>query len=565
MTYPQPNPSRSLRLFLIIATASMVFVGIGYQAMKTWTPAPANTPETAYTLTVLHTNDVHGHILPFNKYGNTCRNEAPERCFGGVARRATLIKQLRSEHPNTLLLDAGDQFQGTLFFTKFRGRATVHFMNRLGYDAMAIGNHEFDDGVAGLAAFAEKTDFPLLATNLDTHREPRLAKYIKPYLIREIGGKKVGIIGAITESSRYISSPGDTVDFQPIDAALTQSVNSLQAQGVDIVIALTHLGYQRDLDLANRIEGLDLVIGGHSHTPLGEGVSQSQGAYPTLVDGASGHPVLVVSAGDYGRLLGRLTLEFDTQGRLVRWDGAPIAVDHTIPEDPVILADAERFNQELEPFYTNTIGRTDIELVGADHDCRFNECNLGNLIADAMRWATLPNPVQIALTNGGGIRAGIPEGPITVAQVLEVFPFPNLLATFSIQGRNLRDVLEHSVSRADNPNNDGTGRFLQVSGLRFSWDPTRLAGERVRQIEVLTNSGTYAPLNNDAFYRVATSDFIRRGGDDYNTLESQAIDAYDHGRRVSDLIIEYIKSHQPINPELEGRIRRVHGGSNHAL
>ncbi|MDP5336595.1 MAG: metallophosphoesterase, partial [Paracoccaceae bacterium] len=232
----------------------------------------AGLAQADYTLHILHVNDLHSRIEPINRFDSTCSaaDEAEGKCFGGVARLATKVTELRdalrAQGQNVILLDAGDQFQGSLMYTTYNGAVEAEFMQAIGFDAMAVGNHEFDDGPAGLAAFLDKVGFPVISGNIDVSRSNLLAGRVADHVILEVGGHRIGIVSALATDTVETSSPGDDVIFADEAASLAVDVAALEAQGVDKIIALTHVGLPRDLDLAARVPGLDAIVGGHSHT-----------------------------------------------------------------------------------------------------------------------------------------------------------------------------------------------------------------------------------------------------------------------------------------------------------
>ncbi len=510
-------------------------------------------------LTILHTNDIHARLSEFNSFGNPCSPEESKQqvCFGGVARQATAIKRIRENEKNVLLLDAGDQFQGTLFYTTFKGAPFAQFMNQLGYNAMTIGNHEFDDGPAELSDFIHALDFPILSVNIDFSREASLKDSVEPYKIMEIEGRKVGILGFTTEESRYISSPGGDIRFKDIVSSVQNAIDCMESHGVNIVIGLSHTGMGRDIEIAAAVDGLDVLIGGHTHTLLSKKIDPELGDYPTVVTSTSGKPVLIVSAGEYGKYLGHLNVSFDEDGVVRRWSGDPLLLDRNIPQDEKILTQVKDLDRRLDYIRQQEVGITKVDLNGDKDDCRFHECNMGNLIADALLWEARAQGAQIAFINGGGIRAKIPRGKITMAQILQVLPFGNSVATLKLKGSDIRRVLEHSVSRADNPLNEGTGRFLQVAGISFAWDSSQPVGSRVVDVKVVSHDGVSRKLDDNEIYSVITADFIRRGGDDYSVLKENAINPYDFGRVASDVLAGYLKEFSPIEIGVDGRITRV--------
>jgi 5'-nucleotidase/UDP-sugar diphosphatase len=529
--------------------------------------APWAAAQGGYTLTVLHTNDVHAHILQFNSTGGDCSqaDAAAGKCFGGVARRATEIAKVRAEGGNVLLVDAGDEFQGTLFYTKYKGEEAQRFMNEMGYQAMAVGNHEFDDGPGVLGSFVRGAKFPVLSANLDVSQEPELAGLIKPYVVLQIGGEKVGVVGLTTEEVAINSSPGPHVAIEAVEAAAKEAIGELEKAGVNKIVALSHVGFDRDKEVAAAIDGLDVIVGGHTHTYLSNTDPAAEGPYPVVVKSPGGKPVLVVSDAAYGQALGRLDVTFDADGVPTAWQGNPIALDASVPEDAKLLAEAQSLNTPLEALRSQVIGAATVNLVGDRAVCRFEECTMGDLIADAMLWATAKQGTQIAFENGGGVRASIQAGDVSLGNVLEVLPFGNTLATFELSGADVWAALENGVSRAEDPANEGTGRFAQVAGLRYTWNPKLPAGARLVSVEVKNPDGTYGPLDPKATYKVATNDFNRRGGDDYTMFAEKAINPYDFGPTLDKVVADYIAAHSPLAQAVEGRVVKSEAAAPAAL
>jgi len=525
-----------------------------------------------FNLTILHTNDVHARLMPYSVGGtSSCVNNVnnPSVCIAGAARLATTIKQIRAQADNSLLLDAGDQFQGTLFYNLFKGEPIAAVMNAMGYQAMTIGNHEFDNGPPELRKFIDAANFPLVSANISATAEPSLTGKIAPSVIVTINGEAIGVVGLTAEETANIAFPGPNVQFLPHIPAMQQAVNDLQAQGINRIVGVTHIGYDRDLALAQAITGVDVIVGGHTHTFLYTptnpiivapgAVDTPAGPYPTVLSSTNGEPVLVVQAFQWGRYLGRLNVTFSPTGVVKSWSGNPIFMTNTIPLDPVVT-------NILSPTYTTpvaileaqVVGTTTVDmplLVASARICRRIECLLGNFVTDAMLWKinqnlAPANQFQIAFQNGGGLRAPITALTVTVGEVLEVLPFGNTLATFEITGSVLLQALENGVR-----NYPEDGRFPQVSGLRFLWDPYRPIGSRVISVEVRNPvDSTWQPISPTARYRVVTNNFVRQGGDFYTMFRDFAINPYDFGPTLDEAVIEYLQQFSPVTPTLEGRV-----------
>ena len=517
------------RLLLLIGVA---LIGIG---MAGWfLTTPGDRADELFELTILHTNDLHAHYDSFEPWG--------EPIQGGVARLKSAVDEILDEEDNVLFLDAGDQFQGTLFFTVGGAEVVADVTNELGYDAMCIGNHEFDRGPAELAAFIDQADFPVLSANIDALADPDLSGKIVSYKVFRFDGEQVAVIGLTTESTAYSSSPGPNVRFLEAVASAQQAVDDLEAHGVDVIVALTHLGYAYDLELARSVDGLDVIVGGHSHTLLDP--------YPTIAESASGEPVLIVTAHEWGKRLGRLDATFTDAGVVESYGGATILIDESIPEDGGMLGLLAEYRPAIDALMTRVIGASEVDLNGERDDVRARETNLGDLICDAMLWKTSALGPTIAIQNGGGIRASIPAGDITMGRVLEVLPYGNQITILSVTGEQLVSALENGVSEVE----AGAGRFPHVGGMRYAFDPAAEPGSRITSVEVWeANSGSYVALDPAATYTLATNNFLADGGDGYSAL-AEATDRYETGWLLSDTLAEYLGEVDSVSPGIEGRI-----------
>ncbi|MHC1791320.1 bifunctional metallophosphatase/5'-nucleotidase [Solidesulfovibrio sp.] len=505
-----------------------------------------------FSLTILYTNDIHAHLAAFDEFGAFCdkAKDAAGKCQGGMARLATAVARERAKGGNSLLLDAGDQFQGTLFFTKYKGEASAFFMNRLGYDAMALGNHEFDDGPATLANFIRSLKFPMLGANVDVAASSDLKGLVAPYSVREIGGRKVGIIGLGQPKTAQMSSPGPDITFSAAAGPVKKAVAALEAQGVSIVIVLSHLGLTGDKKLAATVPGLDIIVGGHSHVLLANDNPEAVGPSPLVIDGPDGGKTRIVTAGYWGRYLGVLTADFDAAGRVATAVGNPVRLGAAMPEDPATLAEVDRFAKPLDAFRATVVGHADSPLGAAM--CRQEECAAGDVLAEALLAGGRRFGATMALANGGSIRAGIAPGKITLGDVLTAYPFPNTLIVLTLTGAGLKAALEHGVASVGLT--DGTGRFPQVAGLRYAYNPAAPAGKRIVSIDAADAAGRYTPLDPAADYRLAVSDFLFRGGDGYAMLGKNARDVENDGMAVADLVAQWLGAHDPLRLELDGRI-----------
>ncbi|QBX34416.1 multifunctional 2',3'-cyclic-nucleotide 2'-phosphodiesterase/5'-nucleotidase/3'-nucleotidase [Paracoccus liaowanqingii] len=515
----------------------------------------AGTAQAETVLHILHTNDVHSRIEPINASDSTCGEEdiAAGACFGGIARIATKINELRdqitAEGGNVIVLDAGDQYQGTLFYTTYKGAEVVEFMSAIGYDAMAVGNHEFDDGPDGLAVLTDGVEFPLLSSNLDVSQSNILADKVAKHTVIEVGDTRIGIVAALAMDTPETSSPGPNVIFQDDADSLAAAAAELADQGVDKVIALTHVGYVRDLELAAEVPGIDAIIGGHSHTLLGD-MEGAVDAYPTMVAGPDGTEVPVAQAYAYGKYLGHLTLTFDDAGVLVSAEGQPVLLDASVPEDEAIAARVAEMAEPIAALREEVVASTTAPIEGAREVCRAQECEMGNLVADAMLDRVAEQGITIAIQNGGGLRASIDAGDVTMGEVYTVLPFQNTLATFQLTGADIIAALENGASQYE----EQAGRFAQVAGLQYTVDPSAEVGSRISEVMVEVE-GEWVPIDEAATYGVATNNYMRGGGDGYDVFASNGQDAYDFGPDLAEVLADYLGAQDGgYTPYTDGRI-----------
>ncbi len=498
-----------------------------------------------YTLHILHINDFHSRVEPIGKYDSTCDAEADEKgeCFGGVARLATKINELRNqlkaEGQNVLVLDAGDQYQGSLFYTTYKGKDTVEFMNAIGFDAMAVGNHEFDDGPAGLQLLAEGVKFSVISGNLDLSQSPELKGKVGDMLTLDVGGEKIGIVSALAMDTPETASPGDKVIFKDDLDSLRADAQELSDAGVNKIIALTHEGYKRDQEIAAGVPGIDAVIGGHSHTLLGD-MEGAEGPYPTMVKAENGVEVPVVTAQAYGKYLGHLTLTWNDSGKLIKAEGAPILLDSSVAPDAKLAARVREMGAPIEELKKRKVAEIKAPIDGDRASCRARECEMGTLLAEAMLDRVKDQGITIAIQNGGGLRASIQAGPVTMGDVLTVLPFQNTLSTFQLKGGDVVAALENGASQIE----DQAGRFAQVAGLKYTVDPAAPAGSRISDVEVRSGA-SWVPIDNNAVYGVVSQNYMRAGGDGYKVMAEKGMNAYDFGPDLADVLADYLSKQGP--------------------
>lgn len=493
----------------------------------------AFSPLEGASLRLLYFNDFHGYAESFAPYG-------AKETLGGAAFLAARAQELRKEKPS-LFLAAGDVMQGNNWSNLSRGKAAIELLNLMAVDVLVVGNHEFDFGLEVLRERVSEAKFPVLGANVEGF------KTLLPYVIREVNGISVAILGVVTDDTPVATHPRHVAGLTFAKPAETvQYYLPELRRRADLVVVLSHLGYRADRELAAQVPGIDLIVGGHSHTRID---------HPTRIG-----DTLIVQAWEHGKALGVLDLRLEG-GKIVSHKGW---LEDIGPRrgtaDPAVASLVEKYRLQGETILQGRAGGTLAALDG--ENVRRRETNLGNLVADIMKETS---GADAAIINGGGLRAGIPVGPILVKDIYNILPFDLYLVAVRLRGSALRKALEHGVARVE----EGSGAFPQVSGLSFAYRPKAPPGKRVREVRV---GGR--PLDPMREYTVATNDFLAAGGDGYTvfgdavrssrdfaliggTMKGEKLVYSDAGRWLRDLVIEWLKEKNDINPKVENRIREV--------
>jgi 5'-nucleotidase / UDP-sugar diphosphatase len=498
-------------------------------------------------LRILHTNDVHGRILPFELGISDYHKEV-----GGVARRATLVNNIRKQSKNTnvLLLDAGDAAQGTIFFNLYSGKPDIDYMNQLGYDAMTLGNHEFDKGTDILAMMLEDAQFPILAANLEFSQRSPLYGKVVPYKILEFNGCKVGIIGLVTDEIKIISNIGKhTTVLDPIKSA--QKYIKKIDKDTDAIILLTHIGFDKDKILAANIKNADLIIGGHSHTTL---------YTPVLVKDKEGVEIPIVQVGDLGKYLGDVKAKIEND-KICILDYKIHLIDSKIKPDKNINNQLKKLNSDFNEITRQVAGHTATHINLIRDEVRSKETTGGNFFVDAIKYK-FPE-ADVVLQNGGAIRSDkiMPPGKISLADVMELHPFDNEVILFDLKGKDLKSVLERSVSSLPY----SSGGFLQVSGLSFIADVSKKPQSLTKNLMKIKEEGDRIsvvfvngkPLNLNHTYRIASNIFLLNGGNGFWAMRDGATNIQNTGLTLTEVLVEYLKNNDPISPQVENRIKVI--------
>uniref|UniRef100_A0A8C9ZP56 5'-nucleotidase n=1 Tax=Sander lucioperca TaxID=283035 RepID=A0A8C9ZP56_SANLU len=516
---------------------------------------------STFEVTLLHTNDNHARIEETSEDSGKCPEAGP--CFGGVARRFTKVSEIRKKEKNVLLLDAGDQFQGTIWFNYYKGAEVAHFMNKLGYDAMAFGNHEFDNGVEGLIQpFLQNVNCSVVSANIrsipDQTLAANLSRYYQPYTVLNVGSEKVVVVGYTTAETPFLSMPGQHLKFEDEVKALQVQVDKLKTLGYNKIIALGHSGFDVDRDIAKRVRGIDVVIGGHTntflYTPPGNHPSTEvpAGPYPFMVKSNDERNVPVVQAFAFGKYLGYLKLTFDEAGNVVKAVGNPILMDSSIPQDQDVLADIEKWKKDLAQYSSQYVGQTLVYLNGT-----FEECDFGSIYHNIKHSSELQwNHVGICMLNSGSVRTAINEhyknGSITMEEILTVLPFGGTIDLVQIKGSTVKKAFEHSIHRYGSM----SGEFLQVSGIHIQYDLSKPVNQRVVSLSMLCTEcrvPKYEPLDLEKTYTVVMPSYMVGGGDGFTMIKEEFL-KHNTGDMDISVLSKYISDMKRVYPAVEGRI-----------
>ena len=540
------RPADKLKKNLTVAALS-IFTGlIGILLAASLPQALADKETKPFSLTILHTNDIHAHDQPFQDRG---------KIVGGMARLGHLVRQLRKENSgHTIVADAGDIFQGTAFFTRYRGEVEVELLNLIGYDVYTIGNHEFDEGGINLADQLARAKFDVLNCNLDATALPSLQKILKPAVIKNIGGQKVAFIGAITPDIETLSLNRDGVNLKrgrPLKpdsrddlswlSPIKDEVDKIATQGVDKIVLVTHCGLETDKILAAEIPQIDAIIGGHSHTRLAAAV---------IVTHDDGSHTVIVQTGNYGRNLGKLNLVFDTHGAVnvaaTHYELLPITKE--IPEDKDIKEYLERKGEPLKTL------KEVVSFASKDFDNNFRgmktDSALGDLICDSFYEAGKADGAQITFENRGGIRSRIEQGNVTLEKIEELLPFENHLVFADVTGDRLKKTLEHSVAGSTG------GKFLDVHGMKFAYDSERKMGDRIIYM-LVEKDGQWQEVDPVASYRIGMTDYSFKGGEGYQFADAKNIKFTE--LKLNEYLKRYLQNHPQIKPQYGDRIAWLNG------
>ena len=450
---------------------------------------------------------------------------------GGMARLATLVREVRRENPNTVFVLAGDTLSPSVESTFLQGAQMIAALNAIGLDFATFGNHEFDFGPSVLIERMNESKFRWLSANVVDRRSGRAFGGASTEVILTLGGARVGLFGLTTPDSATTSRPGSDVVFgQPVTVG-REAASRLRAQGASLVVAVTHMEMTEDKALAAAAD-VDVILGGHEHEPL------------VAEEGKT----LITKAGSDARYLVQVDLWLTRDGRLLERSWRFREVSRRVPPDSAVEVLVREYAQRLDRELDVVVGRTAVPLEAHGSKVRTQETNLGDFVADTIRERL---GSDVAVVNGGAIRTNrtVPPGPLTKRDVHSLLPFTDVVLKLEMRGRDLRAALEHGLAQADREG----GGFLQLSGVRLVWDPRLPVGRRIVDASVGNR-----PLADDAAYTVAVPSYLVRGGDGFTAFARAAIIiGGTSGPQVAQLVLDALTAHGEIAPTIDGRITRT--------
>lgn len=452
--------------------------------------------------TILHTNDLHAHDLSFRERG---------RLVGGMAKIAHVIETIKHSTANVVVVDAGDFFQGTVLFQRYSGEVEVNLLNQAGYDIVALGNHEFDNGIDNLAKQLKLAKFAVISCNLDRSQQKDLNEIVKDSVVKTINGEKVAFIGVITPDLAQLALRLAPVkmksDRENWIKPIASQVDFYKNAGVNKIILVSHCGLEADKQLAKALPDVDVIVGGHSHTRLDS---------PFWIEHDDGSKTAIVQTGSYGRAIGKLALAFDKEGKVSDADYKLINIIEHTSEDQAVSAYLQEKNAPLQALSKEILGSAKSEFTNHFKSMSCDSA-IGDLICDALLEEGKDYGAKIAFQNRGGIRGCIDPGPINEEKVQEILPFDNKIVLATISGENLLEVLEHSLAGPLG------GSFLDVAGLKIAFDAQKPKGKRIVFVLTENEQGKWIPLEPHKQYKIATNDFTFKGGEGYQFLHASNV------------------------------------------
>ncbi len=546
-----------LGILLTLVSSQLIF------SEYTKTIKPKKTKELE--ITILHINDHHSH-LESDKMSLMLEGKPTTVNVGGMTRVAEEIERLRKISKNPLVLHAGDAMTGSLYYTLFEGVADAKMMNQIKFDAVTLGNHEFDGGNRVLKKYLTTLDVPVVSANVTPDDTSELKGEWTPYIIKKIGGENVGIIGLVVVGKTVASSnPGKDLKFEDERIATQKAVEELTAKGVNKIILLSHAGYDMNLEIAKEVPGIDIIVSGDTHYLLGSQFKEigwnPVAEYPTKVISKDGNPVYVLEAYNYNYVLGNTKIKFDAYGIVKKIEGTPEVIigdnlfqrkgedkkDYTLegvekenlikyiestnfikisPENPEAKEILSTYQKEKLELGKQVVGKVEVVIPGGSENRIPNATNpkgsyAASLVTEAFLYKLQSmgtGDVDMFLQNAGGVRTAIPAGEFSYDTGYNLLPFSNTLYVFDMTGEEIKQVMEEAIAYSTKEGGS-TGGFPYGAGIRYEATKSGELGTRIKVIEVKDRvTGEWKPLDLTKKYKVGTNSYLAGGKDGWITF-----------------------------------------------
>ena len=583
-----------MKKFLLLGLAISLFSAVSLEA-KTVKKGNKESTASTFELNVAHINDHHSHLeeekMPLKLNGQTVT-----ATIGGLPRVAQEIKDFRKNNKNTLVLHAGDAVTGTLYYTLFEGKADAELMNVINFDAFTLGNHEFDDGNKVLKSFLDALTIPIVSSNVVPDKGSILEGKWKPYLIKNVGGQKIGIIGIdVVKKTKESSNPGDDVKFLDEVETARKYVKKLQDEGINKIIVLSHAGYEKNVEIGEKVDGVDLIISGDTHYLLGKefeqfGLVPEKPDYPKKVNSPNGNPVYIAEAWNYSYLLGEMKAKFDKNGvikeliptpkvligdtfEIKNAEGKVVQLDEkgkaaiinsiknnknikVVKNDTVTEKLLERYQKEKTELGKKSVGKITEEILGGsdnrvpgphNKDGSFATTLVAESVLHKLRNMGTGN-VDFVIGNAGNVRITLNPGNFTYDQAYSLLPFTsNTVFITDITGAEVKQVLEDAIDYV--LNGGSTGAFPYGAGIRYEATKEGNLGTRVKKIEVFDfKANKWVPIDAKKSYMLAVNSYIAKGKDGYTTLGKITAQNRGTDTHLSDtkIFIDYLKEKKEV-------------------
>nr|QII57733.1 allergen Cul o 15 [Culicoides obsoletus] len=515
------------------------------------------------TITLIHLNDLHGKYEPVTAGSKSeeCKQDPKQACIGGYARVVHAVRALKDKYRdfNPIHINAGDNFQGSVWYGFLRWNVTQAMLNLEPPSMMTLGNHEFDHGIDNLAQFLNNVKWPVICANIKTRDEPAIDEKISGALVKQFHVNsqlvKVGFIGALFDKTNLTTNTGK-VQFLNAIGSVRREAENLRDAGINKIIVVSHCGHSVDLEIAEAVGDLvDVIVGSHSHTLLWPKHHNTHptdqtimGEYPTIVYPriAPGRKVLLVQAFCHGKVVGALKLDFDSNGEVIKYESDPLYLDENYPQDAEVNKVMDVWRNEIVEIGKTQIGHTKVLLGGKN--CRWGECPVGNLFITIFRkhyFKDWSEPM-LALLQGVSFKGDITNAIITDGDLMRVFPFDSSVDAMDLEGKHIRRSLEKAacLDRKQRFN------FFQTAGFKVIYDMKRNEYERVVDVKVDLGNKKFEPLMDEKIYKVVTTSFIANGGDNFTEISLNKKN-YQMGPDSRDTIKNYLATHTITGSDLD--------------